>query len=94
VFHFTKIDKERETERNSKKIGRFLEMSKLKISLSALLVLILISMFGALASAAEVKLPTNVGTVDNFGNNNTHKTHGNFQNNTNSCANCHSTHNG
>ncbi|MEH7298814.1 cytochrome c3 family protein [Neobacillus drentensis] len=72
-------------------------MSKLKISLSALLMLILVTMFGALASAEEVnppKLPSNVGTVDNFGNTNTHKTHGNFQNNTNSCANCHSTHNG
>ncbi|MEH7332839.1 cytochrome c3 family protein [Neobacillus drentensis] len=69
-------------------------MSKLKISVSALFMLILLSMFGALASAEEVKLPSNVGTVDNFGNNNTHRTHGNFQNNTNSCANCHSTHNG
>lgn len=69
-------------------------MSKLKISLSALLMLILLSMFGAFASAAEVTLPPNTGTVDNFGNTNTHKTHGNFQNNTNACANCHSTHNG
>ncbi|MEH7157990.1 cytochrome c3 family protein [Neobacillus drentensis] len=69
-------------------------MSKLKISLSALLMLVLLSMFGAFASAQGVTLPSNVGTVDNFGNSNTHKTHGNFQNNTNSCANCHSTHNG
>ncbi|MEH7304000.1 cytochrome c3 family protein [Neobacillus drentensis] len=69
-------------------------MGKLKISLSTLLMLILLSMFGAFASAAEVTLPPNAGTVDNFGNTNTHKTHGNFQNNTNACANCHSTHNG
>ncbi|MCM3763410.1 cytochrome c3 family protein [Neobacillus niacini] len=69
-------------------------MSKLKMSLAALLTIILVGMFGALASAEGVTLPTNVGTVDNFGNTNTHKTHGNFQNNTNSCANCHSTHNG
>ncbi|NMD68842.1 hypothetical protein HHO41_00980 [Bacillus sp. DNRA2] len=55
--------------------------------------LILISMFATFA-AAEVTLPSNVGTKDNFGADNTHKTHGNFQNNTNSCANCHSTHNG
>lgn len=82
-------------------MGGFLEMSKLKISLSALLVLVLVSLFGALASAAEFTPTTtnpapgiNVGDVDNFGNQNTHKTHGNFQNNTNSCANCHSTHNG
>ncbi|PFP23278.1 hypothetical protein COJ96_24335 [Bacillus sp. AFS073361] len=76
-------------------------MSKLKFSLSAFLVLVLVSMFGAFASAAEFT-PTStnpapgihVGDVDNAGNTNTHKTHGNFQNNTNSCANCHSTHNG
>jgi predicted CXXCH cytochrome family protein len=80
-------------------LGGFLEMSKLKISLSALLMLLLLSMFGALASAEgttpTVPVPgTHVGDVDNFGNTNTHRTHGNFQNNTNSCANCHSTHNG
>jgi predicted CXXCH cytochrome family protein len=77
-------------------------MRKLKISLSALLMLILVSMFGAFASAEGFSTTpsTNpaegiyVGDVDNFGNKNTHKTHGNFQNNTNSCANCHSTHNG
>lgn len=91
MVYLYQIKKERETER---KLGGFLEMSKLKISLSALLMLILVSMFGALVSAAEVTLPPNVGSVDNFGNTNTHKTHGNFQNNTNSCANCHSTHNG
>jgi predicted CXXCH cytochrome family protein len=76
-------------------------MSKLRISLSALLLLVLVSMFGAFASA-ETFTPTStnpapnihVGDIDNAGNTNTHKTHGNFQNNTNSCANCHSTHNG
>jgi predicted CXXCH cytochrome family protein len=76
-------------------------MRKVKIGLSALFMLILLSMFGAMASAEEFT-PTstnpapgiNVGDVDNFGNKSTHKTHGNFQNNTNSCANCHSTHNG
>ncbi|MEH7253360.1 cytochrome c3 family protein [Neobacillus niacini] len=77
-------------------------MRKIKIGLSALLMLILVSMFGAMASAEGFATTpsTNpadgiyVGDVDNFGNKNTHKTHGNFQNNTNSCANCHSTHNG
>ena len=77
-------------------------MSKLKLSLSAVLMLILVSMFGAVAFAADGVPPTStnpapgihVGDVDNFGNPSTHKTHGNFQNNTNSCANCHSTHNG
>ncbi|MCM3691738.1 cytochrome c3 family protein [Neobacillus niacini] len=78
-------------------------MSKLKISFSALLMLILVGMFATFAAAEEPPFtPTstnpapgiNVGDVDNFGNQNTHKTHGNFQNNTNSCANCHSTHNG
>ena len=60
-------------------------------------------MFAALASAEETPfVPTpnnpapgiNVGTIDNNGNEATHRTHGNFQNNTNSCGNCHSTHNG
>ncbi|MEH7495062.1 cytochrome c3 family protein [Neobacillus niacini] len=69
-------------------------MRKLKIGFSALLMLILVGMFATFASAEEIKLPSNLGTVDNSGNTNTHKTHGNFQNNTNSCANCHSTHNG
>jgi predicted CXXCH cytochrome family protein len=68
-------------------------MSKLRFSLAGVLMLILLAMFAAVASA-EVQLPSNVGTIDNFGNQNTHRTHGNFQNNTNSCANCHSTHNG
>lgn len=77
-------------------------MSKLKISLSAILMFIMMSMFAAVAFAEDGVPPTStnpakgihVGDVDNFGNTNTHKTHGNFQNNTNSCANCHSTHNG
>ncbi|WP_066258875.1 cytochrome c3 family protein [Neobacillus drentensis] len=76
-------------------------MSKIKISFTALLTLIMLSMFAALASAADFT-PTpgnpapgiNVGTIDNNGQVNQHRTHGNFQNNTNSCANCHSTHNG
>jgi predicted CXXCH cytochrome family protein len=76
-------------------------MSKVKFSFSALLMLILVGMFATFASAEDFTPTTtnpapgiNVGDVDNFGNQNTHKTHGNFQNNTNSCANCHSTHNG
>jgi predicted CXXCH cytochrome family protein len=76
-------------------------MSKVKLSFSALLMLVMLGMFAALASAASFT-PTpsnpapgiNVGTVDNNGQLNQHRTHGNFQNNTNSCANCHSTHNG
>jgi predicted CXXCH cytochrome family protein len=75
-------------------------MRKVKIGVSAIFMLILLSMFSA-AVFAEGHVPTstnpapgiNVGDVDNFGNKATHKTHGNFQNNTNSCANCHSTHN-
>ncbi|ETI66384.1 cytochrome c3 family protein [Neobacillus vireti] len=77
-------------------------MSKIKLGFSALLTLVLLSMFAALASAEGNFTPTpsnpaegiNIGTVDNFGQVNAHRTHGNFQNNTNSCANCHSTHNG
>ncbi|MEH7253359.1 cytochrome c3 family protein [Neobacillus niacini] len=76
-------------------------MRKVKFGVSAIFMLILLSMFSAVAFA-EGHVPTstnpapgiNVGDVDNFGNKATHKTHGNFQNNTNSCANCHSTHNG
>lgn len=76
-------------------------MSKVKIGFSALFMLIIVSMFAAMASAEEFT-PTpsnpapgiNIGTIDNNGQVNAHKTHGNFQNNTNSCANCHSTHNG
>lgn len=76
-------------------------MSKIKLSFTALLTLVMLGMFAALASA-EGFTPTpsnpapgiNVGTVDNYGNSNAHKTHGDFQNNTNSCANCHSAHNG
>ncbi|WP_066065461.1 cytochrome c3 family protein [Neobacillus soli] len=76
-------------------------MSKIKLGFSALFMLVMLGMFAALASA-EGFTPTpsnpapgiNVGTIDNSGNTNAHKTHGNFQNNTNSCANCHSTHNG
>ncbi|MEH7495137.1 hypothetical protein, partial [Neobacillus niacini] len=73
-------------------------MRKLKIGFSALLLLVLVGIFATFASAEEQPFtPTstnpapgiNVGDVDNFGNQNTHKTHGNFQNNTNSCANCH-----
>jgi predicted CXXCH cytochrome family protein len=73
-------------------------MSKLKIGLSAVFMIILLSLFGAVAFA-EAPTSTNpatgvnVGDIDNFGDQATHRTHGNFQNNTNSCANCHSTHN-
>ena len=62
----------------------------------------MMSIFAAMASAEEPFVPTpgnpapdiHVGTIDNNGVVNQHKTHGNFQNNTNSCGNCHSTHNG
>jgi predicted CXXCH cytochrome family protein len=74
-------------------------VSKLKLCLASVFTIILFGIFSAVAFAAG---PTstnpapgvNVGDIDNFGNQSTHKTHGNFQNNTNSCANCHSTHNG
>lgn len=77
-------------------------MRSLKIGMSAVLMLILLSVFSAAAFAEGTNdwTSTNpaegiyVGDVDNLGAKNTHKTHGNFQNNTNSCANCHSTHNG
>jgi predicted CXXCH cytochrome family protein len=71
-------------------------MSRFKIAFTAILMLVLVGVFAAGASAATTNPGTgiNVGSVDNFGNESTHKTHGNFQNNTNSCANCHSTHNG
>jgi predicted CXXCH cytochrome family protein len=76
-------------------------MSKIKLGFSALLMLVMLGMFAAMASA-EGFTPTpsnpapgiNTGTIDNNGQINAHKTHGNFQNNTNACANCHSTHNG
>jgi predicted CXXCH cytochrome family protein len=74
-------------------------MSKLKIGLSAVFTIILLSLFSAVAFA-EGPTSTNpatgiyVGDINNSGDQSTHKTHGNFQNNTNSCANCHSTHNG
>ncbi|MCM3763411.1 cytochrome c3 family protein [Neobacillus niacini] len=77
-------------------------MSKVRLGLSTVFMLILLGMFSAVAFAEDGVPPTStnpapgihVGDVDNFGNKSTHKTHGNFQNNTNSCANCHSTHNG
>jgi predicted CXXCH cytochrome family protein len=77
-------------------------MGKVRIGLTAALMLILLGIFSAVAFAEEGIPPTstnpapgvNVGSVDNFGSQSTHRTHGNFQNNTNSCANCHSTHNG
>lgn len=85
-------------------------MSKLKISLSALFMIILLSMFGGLAFAAGTEGPVdghfdttnlqnptdtlNNATIDNNGDTNSQRTHGNFQNNTNSCSNCHSVHNG
>jgi predicted CXXCH cytochrome family protein len=77
-------------------------MSKLKISLSAFLMLVFLGVFGGIASAEGFDItnlqnpaPTlNNATVDNNGNIVSQRTHGNFQNNTNSCANCHSVHNG
>jgi predicted CXXCH cytochrome family protein len=71
-------------------------MGKLKIGISAVFMLLLLGMFGSGALAVE-NFPApgiNVGTLDNDGKANLHRTHGNFQNNTNSCANCHSTHQG
>ncbi|RHW37346.1 hypothetical protein D1B31_16410 [Neobacillus notoginsengisoli] len=74
-------------------------MRMFKLGFSALFMLIVLSMFAAIASAEQfTPTPGNpapgikVGTIDNNGQVNQHKTHGNFQNNTNSCANCHSTH--
>ena len=77
-------------------------MSKLRLGLSTVFMLLLLGIFSAVAFAEDGVPPTStnpapgihVGDIDNFGNKSTHKTHGNFQNNTNSCANCHSTHNG
>jgi predicted CXXCH cytochrome family protein len=82
-------------------------MSKVKFCFTTIFTLILLGMFAAIASAAGNQTIDNftptpgnpapniyVGTVDNNGNTNQHKTHGDFQNNTNSCANCHSAHNG
>jgi predicted CXXCH cytochrome family protein len=75
-------------------------MRKFKIGFSALFMLIMLGMFAAVASAEFTPTPGNpaediyVGTIDNNGEVNQHRTHGNFQNNTNSCGNCHSTHNG
>jgi predicted CXXCH cytochrome family protein len=75
-------------------------MTKIRLGLSTVFMLILLSIFSAVAFAEGPPTSTNpatgvnVGDVDNFGNQSTHRTHGNFQNNTNSCANCHSTHNG
>ncbi|SEM65165.1 doubled CXXCH domain-containing protein [Mesobacillus persicus] len=77
-------------------------MSKLKIGLSAVFMLLLLGMFSTGAFAEGEFDPTstnpapgiNVGTIDSEGQKNIHRTHGNFQNNTNSCANCHSTHQG
>ncbi|MGM0902843.1 MAG: cytochrome c3 family protein [Bacillota bacterium] len=77
-------------------------MSKLKLGLSAVFMLLLLGMFSTGAFAEGTFNPTstnpapgiNVGTIDSEGKQNIHRTHGNFQNNTNSCANCHSTHQG
>ncbi|WP_144554106.1 cytochrome c3 family protein [Bacillus sp. X1(2014)] len=77
-------------------------MSKIRLGLSTVFMLILLGIFSAVAFAEDGVPPTStnpapgihVGQIDNNGNQSTHKTHGNFQNNTNSCANCHSTHNG
>jgi predicted CXXCH cytochrome family protein len=74
-------------------------MSKIRLGLSTVFMLVLLGMFSAVAFAAAPTATNpapgvNVGEIDNAGNQSTHRTHGNFQNNTNSCANCHSTHNG
>jgi predicted CXXCH cytochrome family protein len=74
-------------------------MSKIRLGLSTVFMLVLLGMFSAVAFAATPTATNpapgiNVGEIDNAGNQSTHRTHGNFQNNTNSCANCHSTHNG
>lgn len=80
-------------------------MSKLRVGLSAVFMLILLSMFsvGAFAAAPDPSfVPTSThpapniysADVNNDGSMGTQRTHGNFQNNTNACANCHSVHNG
>lgn len=90
------LEKEKQRKREKENQGGFLEMSRIRFSLAGVFMLILLGMFSAVAFAAggTTNLPKNVGTIDNFGNQMTHRTHGDFQNNTNSCANCHSTHNG
>jgi predicted CXXCH cytochrome family protein len=80
-------------------------MSKIRLGLSTVFMLILIGMFSAVAFAATPDpsfVPTSTNPapnihsadVNNDGSIGTQRTHGNFQNNTNSCANCHSVHNG
>jgi len=80
-------------------------MSKIKLGLSTVFMLMLLGMFAAVASAATVDpnfTPTSTNPapnihsadVNNAGLYGTQRTHGNFQNNTNACSNCHSTHNG
>ncbi|WML54729.1 cytochrome c3 family protein [Neobacillus sp. PS3-12] len=80
-------------------------MSKIKLGLSTVFMLILLGMFSAVAFAAAPDpsfVPTSThpapniysADVNNDGSQGTQRTHGNFQNNTNSCANCHSVHNG
>jgi predicted CXXCH cytochrome family protein len=80
-------------------------MSKIRLGLSTVFMLILLGMFSAVAFAAAPDpsfTPTSTNPapnihsadVNNDGSIGTQRTHGNFQNNTNSCANCHSVHNG
>ena len=80
-------------------------MSKIKLGLTTVFMLMLLGMFAAVAFAATVDpafVPTSTNPapnihsadVNNDGTIGTQKTHGNFQNNTNACANCHSVHNG
>jgi predicted CXXCH cytochrome family protein len=79
-------------------------MSKIRLGLSTVFMLILFGMFSAVAFAAQEQpfVPSSThpapniysADVNNDGSIGTQHTHGNFQNNTNSCANCHSVHNG
>lgn len=77
-------------------------MSKIKLGVTTVFMLILLGMFSAVAFAEDGFTPTSThpakniysADVNNDGSLGTQRTHGNFQNNTNSCANCHSVHNG
>lgn len=67
-------------------------MKKLKMGVSAMMMIFLLSMFGIVASAED---PTEQSaTIKNDGTVEKHRIHGEFQNNTNACAACHSTHEG
>jgi predicted CXXCH cytochrome family protein len=60
IFELPKTKKEREQTKK----GRFLEMSKLKISLAAIFMLIMLGMFGGLVSAAGTEGPVTGKSFD------------------------------